>query len=783
MNERCLFNAGWRFYPEDIPQESPVHKGPAYSQAKTEDKLAGPYAVAYPDRPDDFGGEGRESTLKGWQTVELPHDYIISQPYEEKENNAWGFFRHHPAWYRKHFTLDPADEGKRLVLYFEGVADRCTVYLNGSFMLEHRESHTPFEIDITDFARFDRENVLAIRVSCGHGEGWWYGGGGIYRNVWLEKTERLAVERYGVFVAPEKRPDQPEDSWRVPVQVEVRNNAFTAATVAVHTELVAPDGRVAASADGTLAVPARETACLTLQAEVEAPQRWDIDTPNLYTAVTTVQEGDEVLHIEKTPFGFRTLGFDSERGFFLNGRPVKIQGVCGHGDCGLTGRAVPDSVYRYKARQIKRMGANAYRCSHYPQAEYWMDEMDRQGILVMAETRFFSSAADGLAELRTLIRRDRNHPSVFLWSVGNEEPLFVREQGLRILRTLRAEVRKLDTTRPVITANDRDPQNCTVYGESDLIGVNYNLPKLDILHEKYPDKAILSTENSATGTTRGWYADDVPALGRINAIDHGTNAWFPARELTWRFLLERPWVMGGFQWIAFEHRGEAAWPRVSSASGAIDLYLQPKDAFYQNQSFWLPEPMIHLLPHWNWPQRLGKPVDVRAYTNCEQAELFLNGRSLGRQTIQPAGHGAWIVPYEPGELRVVGYRAGEAVAADRRETTGRPVALRLRAENGEDVHANGRDVLLLTCTAVDAEGREVPDAAPQVLFYTNALGRVIATGADNTDHVPVQSSVRRMYAGAATVAVQLGTKGGALQVTAQAEGLEPFELELPITEE
>ena len=778
MNERKPFHGYWRFFPEDIPLTSAGVKGPAYAQAKTGDMLAGPYSVHYPDTPDDYGSTGREITNARWQWVTLPHDYIIHQEYDEKENNSWGFFHHHPAWYRKHFKLEEADKNKRLVLYFEGVADRCTVYLNGSFMAESRESHTPFEVDITDFVRFDSENVLAIRVSCGHGEGWWYGGGGIYRPVWLEKSDKLAIERYGVYIAPEKNVD---DTWQVPVQVEVRNNGITDALAELTTTLYAPTGEAVATLTGEVAVAAREVAIHTYTATVAAPALWDIDTPNLYTAVTTVAEKGEVYHKETTTFGFRTLGFDANEGFFLNGRHVLIKGVCGHGDCGLTGRAVPESIYRYKARQIKEMGANAYRCAHYPQAEYWMDEMDRQGILVMAETRFFTSTQSGIQELRTLIRRDRNHPSIFLWSVGNEEPYFIRDEGARILRTLKTEARKLDKSRPIITANDRTPDICTVYDDCDLVGVNYNLHMLDMLHEKFPDKAVLSTENSATGTTRGWYAEDVPTLGYISAYDHDTNNWFGSREKTWRFITDRPWMMGGFQWIAFEHRGEATWPRLCSASGAIDLFMQKKDAFYQNKSLWDDKPVLHLLPHWNWAHRVGEPISVWAYTNAEEVELFLNGESQGKVAVTAPGHAEWQVPYVPGTIEAVSYIDGKEVLRDKQETTGKAVSLRLTADNAEDITANGQDVLLLTCTCVDAQGRTVPDACPgEVLFYTNHLGEVIATGSDNTDHTPMQSPRRRMFAGAITVAVKLGVTAGDLRITAQAEGLETTTLTLPI---
>lgn len=774
MREKLDFNSGWVFHEGDIPQPCVAWKGPTYAQAKTEQFLSGPASIPYPDRPDDYGGDGREITLERWSWVTLPHDYVVTQVPDKEQNNAWGFVKYRPAWYRKHFTLSREDEGKRLVLYFEGVADRCTVYLNGCILYENRESHTPFEVDITDFIRFDEDNVLAVYVVPGTGEGWWYTGGGIYRPVWLEKTDPVAVERYGVFVAPQKT----ANGWLVPVQVEVRNSRFDPITATVHTSLIAPDGAVAATCEGVVAVPMREVAATTVTAAVADPLLWDPDAPHLYIAVTSVTVDGETTDQVDTVFGFRSLRFDPNEGLFLNGKHILIKGVCGHEDCGLTGRAVPESVQRYKVRLLKEMGANAYRCSHYPQAEYWMDEMDRQGLLVMAETRFFTSSADGLAQLRTLIKRDRNHPSVFLWSVGNEEPYFIREQGARITRTMQAEAYKLDTTRPVITANDRDPEHCTVYDLNDLVGVNYNLAMFDMLHEKFPDKPILSTENSAAGTSRGWYEGDCTELGRISAYDHDINNWFRGREYTWEFIHQRPWIMGGFQWNGFEYRGEATWPRVCSVSGAIDLFLLRKDAFYQNQALWGNKPMVHLLPHWNFPHRIGKPIKVWAYTNAEEAELFLDGQSLGRVSVTYPHHAEWQVLYRPGKLEVVAYTNGQEVARDHQETTGRPVALCLTAENAEDVICNGRDVLLVTCRCVDEQGRLVPDASPTVQFHTAGVGNVLATGSDNADHVPINSPVRKMYAGAITVAIKMQKTPGILRLTAEADGLTANEIEL-----
>ena len=719
----------------------------------------------------------REITHEKWDRVTLPHDYVIGKAPHEEGNNALGFLDQEPAWYRKHLTFTEADRGGRITLYFEGVTDRCEVFFNGSPMYVNDCGYVPFEVDITDFVRFDGDNVIAVHITPIGSEGWWYNGGGIYRNVWLEKAELVSIERDGVFVAPQKLDGE---TWEVPVSVEVRNDGYEDVTAKVKTTLLDPAGKTVGELWSVCDIPLQEIGKVQMTIAVEAPQLWDIDAPTLYSAVTEVYLDGVLMDRHEDTFGFRTLEFTADRGFFLNGRHVKLQGVCGHGDFGLTGKAVPDNIHRLKARMIKEMGANAYRCSHYPQADALMDEFDKLGILVMAETRWFSSSSSALKDLRTLVRRDRNHPSVIMWSIGNEEFYFIKDEGERIAQRMIAEVKKLDDTRPVMTANDKSPEICTVYGLSDLIGINYHLNLVDTIHEAYPNKPIFSSENCATGSTRGWYYGEDENHGYLPAYDRDTNEWFLGREKTWRFFMDREWHMGGFQWIAFEHRGEAVWPRLCSQSGAIDLYLQRKDAFYQNQSFWTSEPMVHLLPHWNFEGREGEPIAVWAYTNCDEVELFLDGVSLGKKEINAVGHGEWTVAYRAGRLHVVAYRDGKIVAEDIKETTGAPVALKLRAENADDVRANGKDIALFTCLCVDSEGREVPDASAYVSFHTNDVGRVVGTGSDVSDHTPVTCPDRRMRAGAISVAVKVGKKAGDLILYATAQGLKTASIQITV---
>ena len=441
----------------------------------------------------------------------------------------------------------------------------------------------------------------------------------------------------------------------------------------------------------------KDKTVITQCIDVKEPKLWDTDAPNLYTLVTKIYKVDTGECIDETEntFGFRTFRFDSEKGFILNDRQIKLKGVCSHQDFGITGKAVPDNIYEYRIDMIKEMGANAYRTSHYPHAEATMDALDKNGILVMDETRWYESTDEGISQMETLIKRDRNHPSVILWSIGNEEPKHGTEQGRRIAENMITAARRLDSSRPITTAVSNDPINSTVLDLVDVIGVNYNLNQYDDIHRLYPNKPFVSTECCATATTRGSYLDP---SAFTSSYDIDVNEWFLGREKTWKFMCDREWVSGRFQWIAFEHRGECVWPRLCSVSGAIDLYLQKKDAFYQNKSHWSDTPMVHILPHWNHKGLEGEPIKVWVYTNCDEVELFLNEKSLGAQKIERFGHGEWIVNYEAGGIRAIGRNGGKKCA----EELSKQPASRLRLNLSPKTRLNKQTGVIYCFSAVYA---------------------------------------------------------------------------------
>lgn len=775
MREKLCFDSDWYIHIGNISVPEPPDKSGLYKAAKTQRAQMGPASVRHGCKPD-FWGNPHEATGEKWSPVSLPHDYIIRQTPSEDNAPSTGYFKYQNAWYVKYFTLDTTDSDRRITLLFDGVSTKATVYVNGSLMYKNNCGYTPFEVDITDVALFGEENKVAVFVESGPAhEGWWYEGAGIYRHVWLKKTDTLSVEQWGVFAAPEKVNDT---LWSTKVQTELRNDSFTERTVSVTSTVMYNGERIAEMTTDRITVSAKYKTKITQIVPVIDPKLWGIDTPELYTLHTTVSENGETIDELDTSYGYRTIEFDPDNGFLLNGVRTKINGVCCHQDFGLTGRAIPDNICRYKVRLIKQMGANGYRTSHYPHTEAVMDALDRAGIVAMDETRWFESSKEGIEQLETLIKRDRNHPSVVMWSIGNEEVYASEDRGRRIAETMYCAVKRLDTTRPVTMAVDKNPLDAKVYGACDIIGVNYNLELLDDLHAKYPDKCIFSSENCASGSRRDGYIQTQP--NRLPpSYDQDTNNWFRGRQYSAGYLNTRDWLAGGFQWIAIDHRGECQWPNLSSLSGALDMYLLKKDSFYLNQSLWLKTPMLHLFPHMNLSGREGERIKFWVYTNCDEAELFYNGESLGRKKIDKFSHGEWELEFFPGKLTAVGYVNGRKVAEDSHETTGKPVKLCLRLENPNDIRANGEDIAMFTCFCEDEKGRFVPDASPFVSFETNFVGEIAGTGSINNDHTPPNCPERKMYAGLCSVAVRLINEGK-LSLYARAEGLAPARYEFEV---
>jgi beta-galactosidase len=690
-----------------------------------------------------------------WRRVDLPHDWAVELPFSPRGSTPHGskaigraFPENSVGWYRRELAVPASAQGKRLALEFDGVFRDSVVWVNGHYLRREPSGYSSFRVDLTDYLHYGGRNVVAVRVDATTQEGWWYEGAGIYRHVWLTQTEPLHVDHWGTFVRATvsgRRAD-------VSVDTTVRNDGKTPESFSLEHVLRDPDGRVVARAS----VPARKVAAdattdVPAMLRVDAPRLWSLETPQRYTLTTQVRRGAQVVDSYDTPFGIRTLRFDANEGFFLNGRHVKLQGVNNHQDHAGIGVALPDAMHEVRLKMLKAMGVNAIRSAHHPATPELLDACDRLGVLVLDEHRMMGTAPQIRDELERMVRRDRNHPSVILWSVGNEEwGIENNELGTRLTQEMQAIVRRLDPTRPATQAASSSGQAEGTSVGSQVIGFNYKAQHdIDAMHRRFPDRPMLVTEEGSTHATRGIYATD-PARVQVAAYDKRTGGSSTASiEEGWRFNAERPFLAGMFVWTGFDYRGETSpygWPAVSSQFGMLDTTGAMKDSAFYLKSVWTTEPMVHVLPHWNWPGREGQPIDVRVYANTEEVELLLNGRSLGRQALARYGHLQWSVPYAPGSLTARGYKGGHLVASETVATTGDGASVRLRADRAR-IRADGTDVAVVTVNVVDREGRVVPTAGQGIAFEVEGPARLIGMGnGDPGSHEADKPMLRHRYA-------------------------------------
>lgn len=754
--ERILLDPGWRFHRGDVLPESGKQQFHAYANVKT---------------GNASGAAGIEWDDLDWRVVDLPHDFIVEGPFLPDEDTSHGFHPFTVGWYRKRFLLPASDQGKRLWLELDGAFRNATVWLNGHRLGTHPSGYIGCRYEITDQANFGGVNTLAVRVDATGIEGWWYEGGGLYRHVWLVKSDRLAVTPEGVYVTSEVSDDFSVATLLV--ETELANEYPDSAEAEVSSTVLDAEGREVTAVTSNAVVPAGGMTTLRQQALLPAPELWSVDRPYLYTLVTTVKRGGEVVDLVRTSFGVRTIRFDAEQGFFLNGKPLKLKGTCNHQDHAGVGVAVPDAVQEYRIRRLKEMGSNAYRCAHNPPAPELLDACDRLGMLVMDENRYLLATEEGLADLAAMIRRDRNHPSVIMWSMCNEEFLQGTEVGARILRRMVRLAHDLDPTRPTICAVSGHWDKGGYAEATDLMGCNYNVNLYDEFHASLPHLPMLGSETCSTVTTRGVYARD-DQLGYLPAYDTQHPGWGALAEAGWKAIVERPFLAGTFVWTGFDYRGEPtpfAWPCINSHFGIMDTCGFAKDNFYYYQSWWGAEPVLHILPHWTWPGREGETIDVWVHSNCDRVELFLNGASLGAQDLEPNGHLEWQVPYAPGTLLARGWKDGEEILTAQVETTGAPHQVSLLPDRPV-YRADGEDVALVTVQVLDAEGRLVPVADNDVRFAVTGGARILGVGNGNpSSHEPDRAERRRAFGGLCQVLVQMGREPGEVVITASSPGL------------
>ncbi|KQU49597.1 beta-galactosidase [Sphingomonas sp. Leaf339] len=761
---RTLLERGWLFHLGDIPMPVPVGHEATYLRAKA-GNAAGAAAMAFDD--------------SDWQSVRLPHDWVAEQPFVETANLSQGYRPRGIGWYRRTLRLDTADRGKTLELHFDAIATNATIWINGSIATHNWSGYNSVYVDLTPFARFgDETNVIAIRVDAEAMEGWWYEGGGLYRHVWLVRRAPVAIATDGVHCHPRRGAD---GGWQVPVAVTVASIARDRSAASVEVQLLDVDGRQVASGQAPVEVAPLDRAEASVTLAVSAPALWSVETPTLYTVVTRLVRDGAAVDERRIAVGFRTIRFDADKGFFLNDRPVKLKGVCLHQDHAGVGVAVPDALIRWRLERLKAMGCNAIRCSHNAPAAEFLDLCDRMGFLVMDENRLFNPSPDYMAQLEWLVRRDRNHPSVILWSVFNEEPMQATEAGVEMVRRMAATVRRLDDERPVTAAMNGgffNPQN--VSSVVDVTGFNYYQGDYDRFHQMYPDRPLTSSEDTSAFETRGAFASDFKGHV-ITSYDTEAASWGDTHRKTWKNIMDRPFVAGGFVWTGFDYHGEPTpheWPTIASFFGIMDLCGFPKTAFNIHRAHWVDDrAVVAIAPHWTWPGREGQPIKVFVTSNTERVRLTLNGRDLGEQAVDRIMGNEWTVPYADGRIEAHASSGGRVVASAAQETAGVPVALRLTPARtvmaGDD-----EDVQPITIDAIDARGRHVPTANLPTRF-TVAGGTIIGVGnGDPNSHEPEQGGARSLFNGLAQVIVRAGSGRGRIVVEASAAGLKSARLSI-----
>jgi beta-galactosidase len=729
-----------------------------------------------------------------WRDITLPHDWAVELPFvpnpkaatlkPDEHGFVWdpaadhGFKplgRDYPetsvGWYRRKIAWTAADKGKRLRVDFDGVFRSAIVIFNGYIVKEHAGGYVPFSVDLTDFLNTDgKPNVLAVRVDASLGEGWFYEGAGIYRHVWLVKHDPVHIVKDGVCV-------RSKTDGSIDVIVTVRNDSGYPADVV-------PDCWIDPKKTGSLLLdpvgksvlwgpldPGQQ-ADYSISTGVASPRLWSLDDPFLYTATVQIRDkAGKPFDTASVRFGFRDIRFDADQGFFLNTKPVKLKGTCNHQDHAGVGSAIPDALNYYRLKCLKEMGCNAIRTSHNPPAPELLDACDELGMLVIDETRMMTSSEAGLDQLRAMIVRDRNHPSIILWSIGNEEPQQWTERGATIARTMKRVCRELDPTRGITAAMDGG------YGQGitevlDVIGFNYRDNKIDDFHKQFPHIPIIGTETASTVATRGEYVKD-PAKHIVPAYDTEAPWWANTAEGWWPHFDARPYIAGGFIWTGFDYRGEPTpypnWPSISSQFGVLDTCGFPKDNYYYYRAWWRPEPLLHLFPHWNW--EAGATVSVWAYSNCDAVELFVNGKSAGRKDMAKDMHVEWSVPYQPGRIVAFGYKGGKVVTKESRETAGAAARIVLTADRTA-LTADGRDCAVIRAEVVDAKGRTVPKANNLIRFDVTGSAAIIGVGnGDPNCHEPDKATQRSAFNGLCCAIVQTGKAAGPVTISATADGL------------
>jgi beta-galactosidase len=760
--ERLLFDFGWKFF-----------------QGNGDDPLRD---LGFGMGQGDFAksGEFKFATEKfddsKWRALNLPHDWAVELPFvwdEEQQSHGYKpLGRRYPAtsvgWYRRTFDIPKEDNGRRTTVEFDGAFRSALVFLNGYFIGRNDNGYAPFRFDLSDFLNYGGKNFLVVRMDASFGDGWFYEGAGIYRHVWLTKTDALHLENWESTV----RTSVKGNAAVLNLGTLVQNQGQQPENCRVRWQIFDATGKPVGTAESAAqSIAADGSATFVATTNIVNPALWSPEAPNLYSAVVTVESGGKARDAERVSFGVRTIAWDAEKGFFLNGKSVKIKGTCNHQDHAGIGAALPDRMQWFRLGVLKDMGGNAVRTSHNMPTPEWVEACDRMGMMMMCETRLMSANPEGMAQLEVMVKRYRNSPSIILWSMGNEEwTMMFQPQGVRVIDDMIARTHELDPTR-LCTAAVNTAFETHFPEQLDVMGFNYNLKVHDSWHQAHPKKPSVGSETASTVSTRGIYSTD-KLRNWVSAYDLNHTDWSQLAEEWWKFYAAREWLSGGFAWTGFDYRGEPTpygWPSINSQFGIVDMCGFPKDNFYYYKAWWGSEPVLHLFPHWNWGGREGEPISVWVHSNLDSVELFLNGKSQGSQNVQPLTHLEWKVTYEPGVLEARGTKDGKVVLTEKRETTGGPESIRLTADRTE-INADGDDVAVLKVEVLDGAGRPIPTAANMISFKVTGEGALIGVGNGNPNCQESDKEPKRsLFNGLAQVIVQASRTPGTITVEAYTE--------------
>lgn len=723
--EHIRMDDGWRFafgHPYDTKKD--FDNGTSYFSYLAK--------ASYGDGAASPGFDDRS-----WRKLDLPHDWAVEQPFDSKGSLSHGskaIGRNFPeasiGWYRKTFYIPQSDLGRNISIAFDGVFRNSIVWVNGHYLGTEPSGYLGFSYNITDYLNYGGENVIAVRADATMEEGWFYEGAGIYRHVWLNKTAPLHVAENGTFVTSNVKSASAEITGRVTILNEEK---FARSFDMVQT-IIDPNGKTIASERiKNLSLLSYQENNFSNTLPVTNPVLWSLEEPYLYKLVTTIVNGETLIDEYETTFGIRTIRFDANEGFFLNDKHVKIKGTNNHQDHAGVGAAIPDALQDFRIKTLKDFGCNAYRCSHNPPTPELLDACDRLGMLVIDENRLLGTTTTHFNDVKRLIERDRNHPSIISWSIANEEwSIEGNSKGARIASTLQAYTKSLDSSR-AITAAISGGWREGISNVIDVMGYNYiGQINTDEHHTKFPNQPGWGTEEGSTRATRGVYFDDIRAQV-MAAYDKKPTPNFYSIEDGWKHYAGRNYLAGMFIWTGFDYRGEPTpygYPSVLSPFGMLDNCGFPKDNVYFLKSWWTDIPTLHILPHWNWKGKEGQQIAVWTYSNCDAVELFVNKKSVGKKAMPINGHLEWSVAYAPGTVEAIGYKNGKRSITNIVKTTEEPMAIKMTA-NQSLLKANRDDVALITVEVNDNNNLHVPTAGNEITFTLQGPGKIIGVGNGN----------------------------------------------------